>query len=718
MIGEEFMAPSNFRDPIHLFKVVVNNIIYKGKVEGFYAHGQMANIVFGSGDDINQSYLSIVTNNFGSYLLRQNKGQKYSFDFDKIEKDFPKWFNPNLHFNTIDEIRLALKKEKEAAIHQRTGRIIDIIDICFLSEYPPHFLYQVHLDMESDPAFVMAEGLRIRLAFDKKRYWAEVLFFDDLEFKLIIRTKKKIKQKVFNDTYRRRIAISPSWLIDRLSACFEDYPNDNKLINRLLSKDWRPEKVKCSFSELFRGKMDEPQLKALKSILSRDITALWGPPGTGKTTTLSYLLLDLFKKREKTLVCSIANVAVDALLVKLVHTLEEHEEDQGPLAFRDPGMILRLGYINNREIRGKSYLKQQDSTTNRLNYLLDQINMLLKGDGLSDKERAIKESDKLDLKNKLEERKAKLLLGAQLIFTTASKFTVDKSLQGIEFDNLVIDEASMMSVPYLLALAKRVRKRIIIAGDFMQLGPIAVSSSYFSFQWLRKDLFYFYGINKNAEHIEHPALSMITNQRRFHDSICELINTNFYRSQLNTETDDSSLKLLGRAPHEDSVIIYHDLSEEKDFQTKRTREQSRFNSFSAQHITNKILMPIYENPPLNLPFSIAIVTPYRAQVAYIDKLVKQKFDDKAFRERIRIGTVHSFQGSESDLLIFDLVDARNMKVGRLFWQEEGERLVNVAISRATGKLIIVGDIKALTEGNSSNNLSFRTRSVLNLVKNK
>lgn len=715
MLGQEYLRPKNFKDPLHLFRIVVNNVISLNRND-FQTHAQWASILFGKGDDVNQGYLSIVTNNFGTYLKRENGVQSYAFDMEKIREDFPKWFHPNLHFDILDEIRLALKKEKQAALMQRTGRIFDIIEFNTLGEHEEYFLYEIYIDMESDPSFILTEGMRVRLGFHRHRFWAEVLFFDDLEFKLIVRSRKKIERSIYENTFRRRLAISAGWLIDHLSACFEDYPKDNELINRLFSDDLRPSKVESPDIDIYYGILDKSQKNALKNILKKDISALWGPPGTGKTTTIAYLLMNLFRSEEKTLVCSIANVAVDALLEKLVRTFEEYEDNCNPIAFREEGRLLRVGFISRKKLKDKNYLKLQDAETKNLRWKLKKIKQKLKDDNLTSEQRARLESDKLDKQQEIEKHKAGLLWKAQMIFSTASKFTIDKALQAIEFDNLVIDEASMMSVPYLLALAKKVKKRIIIAGDFMQLGPIAVSSSYFSHLWLKKDLFHFFGIDKYAEEIQHPSLSMITNQRRFHKSICDLINSNFYRDQLNTKTEYASLKLLRRDPHKESVIIYKDLSSHEEFLTKRNREQSRFNLYSAEYITRYILAPIFENPPMLDPFNIAIITPYRAQVALIKKTIKAHFTDKAFTERIQVGTVHSFQGSEADLLIFDLVDAKNIKVGRLFWQEEGERLTNVAISRATGKLIVVGHIKAITYGQSSNNLSLRTRSTLQALE--
>jgi len=143
MLGEQYRTPNTFKDPLNLFEVTINNVIFK-KMIGPYTHAQWAYIIFGNGGEIEQGYLSIVTNNFGNYLIRENRSQKYSFDFIKIEEDFPKWFQTGLEFTIIDEIQLALKKEKEAALKQRIGKIIDINAVTFLAAHEHYFLYHLH----------------------------------------------------------------------------------------------------------------------------------------------------------------------------------------------------------------------------------------------------------------------------------------------------------------------------------------------------------------------------------------------------------------------------------------------------------------------------------------------------------------------------------------------------------------------------------------------
>ena len=91
---------------------------------------------------------------------------------------------------------------------------------------------------------------------------------------------------------------------------------------------------------------------------------------------------------------------------------------------------------------------------------------------------------------------------------------------------------------------------------------------------------------------------------------------------------------------------------------------------------------------------MGIIAPYRAQVTLIRRLLRERGPEKDQARRIRLGTVHAFQGSEADVIIWDLVETRDHKIGRLYHKDAGDRLSNVAISRAQGKLILVGDPEA------------------------
>lgn len=89
--------------------------------------------------------------------------------------------------------------------------------------------------------------------------------------------------------------------------------------------------------------------------------------------------------------------------------------------------------------------------------------------------------------------------------------------------------------------------------------------------------------------------------------------------------------------------------------------------------------------------SIGIITPYRAQVRLYYAKVREAYGDSVFFKNIKIGTIHTFQGSECDIVFFDLVEESSFPVSRLLNDKDGERLITVALTRARHQLIVVGD---------------------------
>ena len=131
-----------------------------------------------------------------------------------------------------------------------------------------------------------------------------------------------------------------------------------------------------------------------------------------------------------------------------------------------------------------------------------------------------------------------------------------------------------------------------------------------------------------------------------------------------------------------------------DGAVRYTKGGTRQNKVFAENVIS-ILDTLSENK--NADFTIGVITPYKGQVSLLRALKKEREYDDHFDSRVKIGTVHTFQGSECDIIIFDMVDCpklesgRENRIGRLYSGNEGERLLNVAVSRAKHKLIVVCD---------------------------
>ena len=260
-------------------------------------------------------------------------------------------------------------------------------------------------------------------------------------------------------------------------------------------------------------------------------------------------------------------------------------------------------------------------------------------------------------------------------------------LEETPFNIMVVDEASMMPIPMLTCMGMVGRDRFIVAGDFRQLGPIAVSQSRAAFDWLHKDAFDLAGISRN---LNHAALGMLTVQRRMHPDICELVNKHFYDGKLtsNPHPDKIAACSLDPLPGKPAVLVSF-LPEDGSL-VEQTENGSRRNRRSAEIAAKLTVLYIKYDTTIQ----IGLISPYRAQVSLLKQLLKEMKLTSDQADRIKIGTVHAFQGAEANVIIWDMVDTRNHPIGKLYRGDTGNRLTNVAISRAQGKLVLIGDPEA------------------------
>lgn len=453
---------------------------------------------------------------------------------------------------------------------------------------------------------------------------------------------------------------------------------------------------------------DESQRKAFAASLSRDITFLWGPPGTGKSYTLAAIIMALYyMKGERTAVCCLSNVAVDQLLEKVLEIIETHEPNM------PTGQFYRAGRTSNNRIIATDFLYPNDRLSDVLRLAIKAQSEIIKQykgqEAFSDE--AIEEKAKLtELRKKLKDHTDVLISQVNVVFSTISNFVINSRLKDSTFDNLIVDEASMLAQPQLIALARKVKKRIILVGDFQQLAPITTAGV----PILRNNVFKLCGID--IDHINHLALHQLLNQRRSNPKIVDIINHAFYLDRLHAENKKYN-PIIEREPFNGCVIGMKCVSNGCVRFTKGGTRQNVFNSDAVME-----LLDIYAKEESET-FDIGVITPYSGQVA----LIKKKFFDRKyvsdFEKRVKIGTVHTFQGSESDVIIFDMVDCSKFEkgkpyFGKLYAGEQGEQLLNVAVSRARHKLLVVCDPQFI-EQPPGDKVTKRTFSVFNsLLKAK
>lgn len=280
---------------------------------------------------------------------------------------------------------------------------------------------------------------------------------------------------------------------------------------------------------------------------------------------------------------------------------------------------------------------------------------------------------------------------AKVVLTTVMQLCIGTAFDGVPpFDTVILDEASMVPIPQLLIAAHRARSQFVVAGDFRELAPIALARSEVAETWLHRDAFSLLGIT--SDHPEHPALSMLTTQRRMHPDISGCVNSVFYGGVLHDAATRVSIQAHQLPPRAGTAAVLVEAPVTGDCCAEATVGGSRRNLGTAR--ISARLAEWYADRGK----AVAVITPYRAQVAAIKRLLRDTRRPGAPEELlVHVGTIHTFQGSERDVVIWDLVENRRHKIGRLFRGDSGSRLSNVAITRAKGKLIVLVDPRVFVD---------------------
>lgn len=267
------------------------------------------------------------------------------------------------------------------------------------------------------------------------------------------------------------------------------------------------------------------------------------------------------------------------------------------------------------------------------------------------------------------------------------------------FDVAVIDEASMLMLPLAYYAAGLATHAVIVAGDFRQIPAIVTSDEAAAEQWLKRDVFEKAGIpEKLRRRSPTPELVPLRTQYRMREPICAVVNRFFYPDHP-LHTDPSIGRVSPRFPLGDAPLLYVDTSPFHPWTALRLGTYSRYNLFHALLVRN-IVLHLAEVGYLpgadRINDAVGAVSPYGAQ----SKLIQALLEDRLGARAARIAaTVHRFQGNEKDAMLLDLTDSYGTKLGRFLAasriEEDGARLLNVAVSRARQHVVLIANFDYL-----------------------
>ena len=445
----------------------------------------------------------------------------------------------------------------------------------------------------------------------------------------------------------------------------------------------RQEAETFSFSPIHLPYLNRTQEDAVNKVLrAKDVAIVHGPPGTGKTTTLVEAIYETLRRENQVLVCAQSNMAVDWISEKLV----------------DRGVnVLRIGNPTRVNDKMLSFTYERRFEAHPDYEMLWAIRKAIRELRANRKRGGDKYHQKMDrLKERATELEVRInaqLFGEARVIACTLVGSANRLLEGQKFGTLFIDEAAQ-ALEAACWIPIRRASRVILAGDHCQLPPTIKSYAALK-AGLGKTLMERIVDNKPE------VVTLLKMQYRMNEEIMRFSSDWFYHNQVESAPEVKFRSILDL----DIPMSWIDTSqfelpesEEGLFKEQFVGESfGRINKAEAE--LTLMALETYFNKIgkeriLDERIDVGVISPYRAQVQYLRRLVKQKEFFKPFRHLISVNTVDGFQGQERDIILISLVRANDE--GQIGFLRDLRRM-NVAITRARMKLIILGDASTLTK---------------------
>lgn len=488
---------------------------------------------------------------------------------------------------------------------------------------------------DSAASLMQVEGLGVQLSFDETSYRA---MFDALE--------RVIKAKNGRLAYLRDLFASK---VPAATFSFSD-----------ISLPWLNATQQHAVNEVLRAK---------------DVAIVHGPPGTGKTTTLVEAINETLARESQVLVCAQSNMAVDWISEQLV----------------DRGInVLRIGNPTrvNDKMLGFTYERRFEAHPDysqlwAIRKAIRELRMQRKG-------RTENWHQKMDrLRSRATELEISInadLFGQARVIASTLVGASNKILDGQHYSTLFIDEAAQALEPACWIAIRRAN-RVILAGDHCQLPPTVKSIAALK-AGLGKTLM------ERIVDSKPEVVTLLDTQYRMNEEIMRFSSSWFYDGKVKADPITAHRGILDY----DTPIEWVDDVANDDETVGETfvgETFGRINKVEARQVM-ELLQSYFEKIGkqriLDESIDVGIISPYRAQVQYLRHLIKKETFFKPFRHLLSVNTVDGFQGQERDVIIVSLVRSNND--GQIGFLRDLRRM-NVAMTRARSKLIIIGDHETL-----------------------
>ena len=451
--------------------------------------------------------------------------------------------------------------------------------------------------------------------------------------------------------------------------------------------------------------LNPTQERAVNEVLwAKDVAIVHGPPGTGKTTTLVEAINETLMRESQVLVCAQSNMAVDWISEKLV----------------DRGInVLRIGNPTrvNDKMLGFTYERRFESHPDYPQlWAIRKAIRELRSNRKKGSESFHQKMDRLRSRAaEIEIRINAELFGEARVIACTLVGSAHRLLEGMKFGTLFIDEAAQ-ALEAACWIPMRRASRVILAGDHCQLPPTVKSIAALR-AGLGKTL-----MERIAEN-KPEVVTLLKIQYRMNEEIMRFSSDWFYGGQvesapqikyrsildydhpiswIDTSNEENQITIEGEDAPEDSASTSSSsaANQNSDLNFKEQFVGESFGRINKAEAELTLLTlaeyftKIGKQRVLGDSIDVGIISPYRAQVQYLKKLIKKYEFFKPYRRLISVNTVDGFQGQERDVILISLV--RSNDEGQIGFLKDLRRM-NVAMTRARMKLIILGNKDTMTK---------------------
>lgn len=431
-------------------------------------------------------------------------------------------------------------------------------------------------------------------------------------------------------------------------------------------------------STFFDDKLEDDQKLAVRRALSRELSLILGPPGTGKTRTLAELVRQAVARGERVLVTAASHTAVDNLAERLVREGVRLVRMGHPARVSEEMEAHTLDAL----IEATESSKLAERWVREAEQLRQKLSQRMKRGAVSREERTAAKQEINGLfasARRATKDTLRTILGSATVIAATAAGADSWQLDGMQFDRVVLDEATQAPDPIALVALLRATK-VVMAGDPFQLPPTVVAKEAVE-EGLSSTLFE----RLAAGEWSKEYVTLLRVQHRMHEALMAFPNKQTYSGQLRAAPEVATARLeeyegVRADDARPGPLVMLDSAGRGWDEEREDDDPSTRNPSNAARIAAEVRRLVSRGVK---PADIGVITPYNAQVRWI----RDALDD-LLADGLEVSTVDGFQGREKLVIVVDLV--RSNEIGEIGFLADVRRM-NVAITRAKRWLLVLGD---------------------------